>query len=57
MAKVNYSKGNSKKKSPFFALVKGGNSLVASFCNPRKVVNTLRKNTRNRDKVFTVNSN
>jgi hypothetical protein len=55
MARVKYSKGN--KKSPFFALVKGGDSLVASFCNPRKVVNTLRKNTRNRDKVFTVNSN
>ena len=57
MARVKYSRGNSNKKSPFFALVKGGDSLVASFCSPRKIVNTFRKNTRNRDKVFTVNSN
>jgi len=56
MAKVNYPQGG-KKKSPFFALTKKGDSLVASFTNPRKIVDIFRKNSRNRDKVFTINGN
>jgi len=56
MAKVNYPHG-SKRKSPFFALTRKGDSLVASFTNPRKIVEILKKNSRNRDKVFSVSNN
>lgn len=56
MAKFKYPHG-SKKKSPFFALTKHGDSLVATFTSPRKIVEALKKNSRNRDKVFTINSN
>lgn len=56
MAKVKIPHG-SKKKSRFFALKSNGDSLVATFPSPRKVVEIFKKNSRNRDKVFTINSN
>ena len=56
MSKVHYS-GGSKKSSPFFALVPKGDSLIASFSSPRKIVERLKKNSRNHKKVYTVNHN
>ncbi len=56
MSKVHYS-GGSKKSSPFFALIPKGDSLIASFSSPRKIVERLKKNSRNHKKVYTVNHN
>ncbi len=55
MAKVKIPKNS--KKSRFFSLSRSGDALVATFTSPRKVVESLKKNSRSRDKVFTVNSN
>ena len=56
MAKVNYPQGG-KKKTPFFAFTRKGDNLVASSASPRKIIDIFKKNSRNRDKVFTINGN
>lgn len=56
MARIKNLKGG-KKKSLFFALFSGGDSFVANYSNPRTVVDRLKKNSRDRSKVFTVNNN
>ncbi|UCG60516.1 MAG: hypothetical protein JSV52_09280 [Candidatus Zixiibacteriota bacterium] len=57
MARIKNLKGGGKKKSRFFALMSSGGSFVANFSNPRTVVERLRKNSRDRTKVFSVNNN
>ena len=57
MARIKNLKGGAKKKSLFFALLSSGDSFVANFSNPRTVVDRLKKNSRDRNKVFRVNNN
>jgi hypothetical protein len=57
MSRIQYSDSNGKKKSPFFAVVRNGDTLIANASNPKKIVERLKKNSRSRKKVFKVNSN
>ncbi len=57
MATIKNLRGGGKKKSPFFSLFSSGGSFVANFSNPRTVVERLKKNSRDRHKVFSVNNN
>ena len=56
MSKIRYS-GGGKKSSPFFNLVRKGDSLIAHFTSPRKVVEKLKKNSRDHKRVYSVSNN
>ncbi len=56
MSSMKYSKTN-KKKSSFFAFVPQGNTLVEVLTSPKKIVETLKKNSLDYKKNYKINNN
>ena len=48
---------NKKKNSPFMAVVPNGKTLVGVMTSPKAVFDRFRKNSRDVDKIYSVNEN
>lgn len=56
MSRIKYSE-NHKKKSSFFAIVPLGDTLVEVLTSPKKILDTLRKNSLDVNKNYKINKN
>ena len=56
MSRIKYAP-NKKKKSSFFAFVPSGQTLVEIASTPKKVVESLRKNSQNYKENYKINNN
>ena len=56
MSRIKYA-ASKKKKSSFFAFVPSGQILVEIASTPKKIVETLRKNSQNHKENYKINNN
>ena len=57
MYKLKQPKNKKGQNSPFMAVVPNGKTLVGVLTSPKAVFDRLRKNSRDVDKIYSVNDN